>query len=57
MENLLKDMLSHPLSYKIKFTYGEKSSYVSYICAVNAAESLPFPPQKEENRPYTYPTF
>lgn len=50
-------MLSHPLSYKIKFTYGEISSYVSYICAVNAAESLPFPPQKEENRPYTYPTF
>lgn len=50
-------MVSHPLSYKIKFTYGEKSSYVSYICAVNAAEILPFPPHKEENRPYNYPSF
>lgn len=44
-------MLSHPLSYKIKFTYGENSSFVSYICAINAAGSPASGPHKGEIRP------
>ncbi len=36
MENTVKIVVSPTLSYKIKFTYSQKSSELSYICGEKA---------------------